>query len=255
MDAWNPNQYERFKAERAQPFHDLLAMVDPREDLRVLDLGCGTGELTRHLHRRLGARETIGLESSKEMLRKSEAFPAPGLSFVEGDIREAASLGMFDVVFSNAALHWLPDHARLLSDLKAILNPGGQLVVQVPANHEHVSQTHAVELAGREPYRGWLDGFFRESPVLRPEQYVELLSALDMAQIQALQRVYLHELPSRDSVVEWVRGTTLTAYEERMTPPQYEEFIAEYRESLKPLLSAREPFLFTFKRTFFSARR
>ncbi len=76
---WNPEQYGRFRDERARPFFDLLDLVQPRPGMRVVDLGCGTGELTRELHRRLSARETIGIDNSPAMLAKSAAFAGDGL--------------------------------------------------------------------------------------------------------------------------------------------------------------------------------
>ena len=90
---WNPAQYERFRDERARPFFDLLDLVQPRPEMRVVDLGCGTGELTRELHRRLAARETIGIDNSPAMLAKSAAFAGDGLRFEQGDIGAFASEG------------------------------------------------------------------------------------------------------------------------------------------------------------------
>src|SRR3954447_15192708 len=106
---WNPTQYERFRNERSQPFFDLLDLVQPRPDMRVVDLGCGTGELTRDLHRRIAARETIGIDNSPAMLTRSAAFAGAGLSFRSGDIGEFTANHEFDLIFSNAALHWVPD--------------------------------------------------------------------------------------------------------------------------------------------------
>src|SRR5262245_47830693 len=76
---WNPCQYERFRNERSQPFFDLLDLVQPRPEMRVVDLGCGTGELTRELHRRLAARETVGIDNSPAMLARTAAFAGDGL--------------------------------------------------------------------------------------------------------------------------------------------------------------------------------
>src|SRR5262249_42755330 len=109
-DAWNPAQYDRFRAERQQPFFDLLGLVRPQPGMRAVDLGCGTGELTSALHRRLGARETLGLDSSDAMIARSDRHAEPGLRFERGDIADFVASEPFDLVFSNAALHWLPDH-------------------------------------------------------------------------------------------------------------------------------------------------
>ena len=138
-EVWNPDQYERFRRERQQPFFDLLALVRPVSSPRVIDLGCGTGELTSELHRRLGARETIGVDSSAAMLERAAAHAGDGLRFERGDIAEFVAADGFAVIFSNAALHWLPDHQALIGRLTRALRPGGQLAVQVPANHDHAS--------------------------------------------------------------------------------------------------------------------
>ena len=116
-DKWNPEQYERFRNERSQPFFDLMALVEARPAMRVVDLGCGTGELTRLLHQTLSASQTLGLDSSAAMLAKSQAFADPGLRFEQRDIGEFTAEGEFDLVFSNAALHWLQDHESLLARL------------------------------------------------------------------------------------------------------------------------------------------
>src|SRR6202008_4825056 len=109
--SWDPNQYERFKDERAQPFRDLAALVEHRPHMRVADLGCGTGELTRELHEQLSAEETLGIDNSESMLRKAK--PSGTLRFELADIANFASDRPFDLIFSNAALHWVPDHEHL----------------------------------------------------------------------------------------------------------------------------------------------
>src|SRR5690349_15098037 len=127
MDAWQPDTYARFAAERRRPFFDLLDMVSPLPGGRAVDLGCGTGELTRELHLRTGAAETVGLDSSEAMLARAAPFAEGGLRFERTDIAAFSPREEFDLVFSNAALHWVPDHPRLLARLAAALRPGGQL--------------------------------------------------------------------------------------------------------------------------------
>src|SRR5437016_6389253 len=98
---WDPDQYERFKAERTRPFFDLLALVEPVPGGRVVDLGCGTGELTRELHRHTGAAETVGIDSSEAMLAEAAAVAGDGLRFEPGDLGSYRGSGL-DVVFGNA---------------------------------------------------------------------------------------------------------------------------------------------------------
>jgi trans-aconitate 2-methyltransferase len=254
VDTWDPEQYQRFGAERAAPFHDLLSLVRPAPGGRVVDLGCGGGELTAELHRRMGAAETLGLDSSAAMLERATPLAGGGLRFQQGDIAAFDQSG-WDVVFSNAALHWLPDHARLLGRLVGLLNQGGQLAVQMPANHDHPSHVVAAELAGTEPFRAALDGYRRTSPVQPPEWYAELLDRLGLADQHVRLQVYLHRLAARDEVIEWVRGTLLTDYQARMPPALFEEFLAAYRRRLLPLLEDTHPYRYPFKRLLLWGRR
>src|SRR4051794_18126172 len=240
---WNPTQYERFRNERSQPFFDLLDLVQPRPDMRVVDLGCGTGELTRDLHRRLAARETIGIDNSPAMLTRSAAFAGAGLSFRSGDIGEFTANHEFDLILSNAALHWVPDHPALLQRLTAALRDGGQLAVQVSANDDHPSHATAVAVAGEEPFREALAGHVRESPVLAPEAYATLLHDLGYRQQSVRLQVYAHELESPAAVIEWVRGSVLTDYEKRLPSALWPVFLERYRERLLPQLGASRPYL------------
>ncbi len=248
-DTWNPDQYERFKAERAQPWFDLLALVDERPDMRVVDLGCGTGELTRELHRQLRARSTVGVDNSAAMLEASHAFLETGLEFVQADIATFTPDAPVDLVFSNAALQWLPDHPALFARLTRCLAKGGQLAVQMPANFDHVSHRLADEIAGREPYRTALAGWTgRGVPVAPPEDYAVLLHALGFARQRVDLRVYAHLLASTADVVEWVKGTLLTPFAQRLGPDLYARFVGDYRDELLARAGDHRPYLYPFKR-------
>ena len=150
---WDPNQYNRFATEREQPFWDLCALLEPVASARVADLGCGDGRLTATLHSRLGAAKTIGVDSSPKMLAAAESYATENIAFVAGDIASWDGRD-FDVVFSNAALHWVPDHAQVLERWRDALTEGGQLAIQIPANSDHLS--HRVQ--GTWPQSGWAPG-------------------------------------------------------------------------------------------------
>jgi trans-aconitate 2-methyltransferase len=245
---WNPEQYERFRDERSRPFFDMLDLVEPRPDMRVVDLGCGTGELTREMHRRLAARKTIGVDASPAMLARSAAFAGDGLRFEEGDIAEFAGDGEYDLIFSNAAIQWVSDHEPLFARLVAALTATGQLAVQMPANNDHPSHVTAFALAGESPFREALGGYARQWPVLAPEAYAALLHRLGFARQHVRLQVYGHELASRDAVIEWVRGSLLTDYEKRLPAEKWPEFLERYRERLLPQLADTRPFFYPFKR-------
>ena len=254
-DTWNPNQYERFQDERTQPFHDLLALVQPRPGMRVVDLGCGTGELTAVLHRRLQARETLGIDSSSAMLAKSAAHAGDGLEFEQRDVSEFTAPRAYDLVFSNACLQWLPGHENLLSRLTEAVDGGGQLAVQVPANHDHPSHTLAHEVASEAPFRDALHGYVRSNPVLEPEAYAQLLHRLGYRDQHVRLQVYSHHLSSRDDVVEWVKGTLLTDYQRRLPADLWPRYLERYRARLLPRLDDAQPYFYSFKRILFWGRR
>ncbi len=254
-DVWNPEQYEKFRDERAAPFLDLLALVEPADRPRVLDLGCGTGELTRLAHERLGARETVGVDASAAMLARAAPQAGGGLSFRQGDLASFEDGAPFDVVLSNAAIHWAPDHAALVPRLLGLLAPGGQLAVQAPANEDHPAWTASREVARDPELARPLGGFVRTSPVLPAEAYAHALFRSGAARQRVRYEIYAHRLASRDDVAEWLRGTTLTDYEKRLDAPAFARFLARYRERLAAVLPDERPFPFTFRRLFLWARR
>jgi trans-aconitate 2-methyltransferase len=234
LSTWSPEQYEKFKAERAQPFWDLVALIDPRQHMRILDLGCGTGELTRSLHKQLGARETLGIDSSAEMLAKAPT--TPGLHFQKASIETFGQKG-FDLIFSNAALHWVQDHVRLFVRLAGMLTRDGQIAIQMPANDGHWSHVIAAQVA-RE-----LGLEVRPTPLLTAEGYATLLFELGFKRQHVRMQIYGHVLPSSEDVIEWVKGTLLTFYEGR--DPR---FMPLYRERLLQRIGNTKPYFYTYKR-------
>ena len=253
---WNPDQYERFRDERSQPFFDLLALVAARPGMRAVDLGCGTGELTRTLHQRLGAAETLGLDSAPTMLQRAAPRAGDGLTFAPGDLAAFAPERPYDLVFSNAALQWLPDHPALLRRLTAAVAPdGGQLAFQVPANVDHPSHVTAAEVAAEEPFAAALGGHVRPLTILPPEDYARLLHGLGYRRQHVRLQVYTHLLADRAQVIEWVRGTFLTDYQRRLPPDLFATFLDRYRARLLPRLADEQPYLFPFNRILAWAQR
>jgi trans-aconitate 2-methyltransferase len=250
VDAWNPIQYERFAAERRQPFDDLLGLMQPVPGGRAVDLGCGTGELTVDLHRHLGAASTLGIDSSAAMLHQAPA--ADGVTFEHGDLTTWWAPSPVDVVLANAALQWVGHHEQLLAHLAAQLAPGGQLAVQVPWNFDHPSHTVSALLAAEV-----LD----DPPpdpvavnVLAPARYAEVLHELGFAEQHVRLQVYGHVLDSSADVVEWTKGTSLTRFKPLLSDEQYDDFVERYRERLVAALGDHRPYFYAFKRILFWAK-
>lgn len=249
-DGWQPDQYARFKAEREQPFYDLLDLVEPVPGGRVVDLGCGTGALTRVLHERTQAVETVGLDRSESMLEQSAQHAGSGVRFEHGDIAEFGGLGGsgLDVVFANASIQWVEDHPSLFPRLASTLKPGGQLAVQMPANEEHPSHATARQVAQESPHAEALGGFVYRHSIESPEWYAEQFARIGFSEQHVRVQVYLHRLPGPEDVIEWVKGSLLTGYRNRMSAEDYEAFLADYRERLLSELADERPFLYPFKR-------
>jgi len=248
---WNPDLYHKFQSERATPFYDVLALVDVRPNLKVVDLGCGTGELTRQLADQLPDSDVTGLDSSTEMLDKAASFQRRGLVFEQGD--QATLTGSWDLVFSNAALQWSENHTELIPYLFDHLNPGGQIAVQVPSNHNHISHQIYRETADEEKFKFILNGFQRYAPVLSIEDYARILFRCGAEDIVVFEKVYAHVLADSDAVVEWISGTALVPYFERLGKYK-EEFVDAIREKMRTVMPD-SPVFYPFKRTLFSARK
>ena len=264
---WDPKQYHKFQAERSAPFFDLLALVEVRPNLKVVDLGCGTGELTRQLADALPNSDVTGIDNSSQMLEKARSFSSPNpttsltpvpvsfgrasLRFEQGD--QAQLAGEWDLIFSNAALHWTENHPELISRLYERLAPGGQIAVQIPSNHNHISHQVYREIASQEPFRSVLKGFQRYAPVLSIDDYARLFFECGAENIVVFEKVYAHVLADSDAVVEWISGTALVPYFERLGESK-EAFLDAIRVRMRAALPDT-PVFYPFRRTFFSARK
>jgi trans-aconitate 2-methyltransferase len=250
--SWNPDRYHQFEAERSSPFDDLLKLVNMRPNLHAIDLGCGTGELTRRLADALPNSNVLGLDLSAEMLEKAMPHARAGLRFELGD--QAALTGKWDLIFSNAALHWSENHNELIPRLFQNLKPGGQLAVQVPTNHNHISHQVYREVAAQEPFISALNGYNRQSPVLPIEAYATLLFQEEAQEIIVFEKVYPHVLENADAVVDWISGTALIPYFERLNDSMRVEFVEAIRRRMRLELPS-SPVFYPFKRILFSATR
>ena len=245
---WDPVQYDKFRAAREQPFADVVAMIQPAAHMRIVDLGCGPGNLTKKLAERFGDAEVVGIDSSAPMLDKARALAAAGLAFVQLDVEAfadgAAMGGSFDLIFSNAALHWVPDHAALIPKLVARLSPRGQIAVQLPSDDYNSTRKIFADVAG------WR----HEMATLDIAEYAQLLYAAGLADPIAFEKIYPHVLPDADAVLEWAKGTALLPYLERLPPAQHGPYLEEVRKRLHARYPEK-PVFFPFRRIIFYGRR
>ena len=256
-DPWDPVQYRRFAEQRAQPFWDLVSLIQPPPGGlgRCVDLGCGSGELTAEVTDRLGIEEMVGIDSSDAMLNAAREAIGCGddrLRFARGDLGKWTSRGDHDLVIANASLQWVPDHPGVLARWWAALAPGGQLAVQVPANADHAAHRIANQVAATEPFLSAFNCLPPPDPVaqnvLAPEQYAVVLDELGATEQHVRLQVYPHHLESTASVVEWTRGTSLTRFTKLLEPDLAGQFIDAFRARVLDDLGDVSPYFFPFKR-------
>lgn len=203
---WDPVQYGRYADERGRPFLDLLGRIGASDPRRVVDLGCGPGNLTALLSQRWPSAAVEGLDSSAEMIA---AASAPGVAFRVEDIRSWQPPADADVVISNAVLQWVPGHAALVSAWASALPSGGWLAFQVPGNFGSPSHVLMRELAESDRWRDRVGDVLRHADAVHePAEYAGLLLAAGLT-VDAWETTYLHVLTGPDPVLQWVRGTGL----------------------------------------------
>lgn len=255
MDAtWDPNQYLKFADARLRPAMDLLAQVTLATPRHIYDLGCGTGNVTRLLGVRWPGAVITGVDSSSAMLAQAER-DAPDLNWVQDDLATWQPAASADLIFSNAALHWLPRHDEVFPRLVSLLGPAGCLAVQMPRNFAAPSHTLIAEAARAGPWRSRLEPLLRPVPVESPAYYFELLEPL-VQTVTVWETEYLQVLRGPDPVKDWVKGTWLKPLLDALEAPDRAAFEAQYAERLRlayPALASGVT-LFPFKRLFLIAR-
>jgi trans-aconitate 2-methyltransferase len=245
---WDPAQYLSFADHRARPFHELMARVGPVTPRRVVDLGCGPGNLTAALAARWPSAVVEALDSSLEMVA---AARARGLDARVEDVASWKPAPDTDVVVTNAVLQWVPEHASLLRRWVGELSSGAWLALQVPGNFADPSHAVVRELVAAE----WpeLDGLLRTSPVLDPAGYADVL---DGCEVDAWETTYLQRLEGPDAVLEWISGTALRPIKAALADDDWTRF----RLALAPRLRQAYPrradgtTWFPFRRVFAVAR-
>src|ERR1700683_1026334 len=254
MASWDAAQYLKFSDERTRPSRDLAAQIAIAEPQRVIDLGCGPGNSTQVLADRWPEAEITGLDNSAEMVARARETQPERTWIVQGIEDWAATEGAaYDVVFSNAALQWVPDHAALLPKLLSRVRSGGVFAMQMPANYgEHVHRVMR-DLASSPGWRRWFpSGNVREWHSHSVEFYYDGLAA-HASRLNLWETEYLHVLSSAEAIVEWYRGTGMRPYLQAISDAaEQKRFAAEYLAGIRPAYPTRSDgrVLVPFRRLF-----
>jgi trans-aconitate 2-methyltransferase len=258
MADWNPALYTRFEDERTRPAAELLARVPLDAPVLAVDLGCGPGNSTALIAARYPDAEVIGLDTSAAMLESARAR-LPGLVFAQADAATWMPERAPDLIFANAVLQWLPDHATLLPRLFGLLAPSGVLAVQMPDNLAEPSHRLMREVAGAGPWSAAIGDpavAGRLGRMLEPTAYYDLL-APHAAEVDVWRTTYHHRMADAAAIVEWVSATGLRPFLDPLDTDQKPRFLAAYERAIAEgyLLRSDGRRLLAFPRVFIVARK
>jgi len=256
MPSWNPNQYLKFDDERTRPCRDLVQRIGLEKPHRIVDLGCGPGNSTEVLAERWPEATLIGFDNSEQMiLTAREKFPRS--LWQVADITSWAAGEPQDLVFSNAALQWVPDHKRVLPRLFQQVKPGGALAFQVPVNIQATAHRLMREVAATPAWRSHFPNNPREWFAHDTAFYYEVLAS-EAVRLDLWTTEYFHVLQSPDAIVEWYKGTGLRPFLDQL-PDETEKnrFLADYRREIEKAFPRQNDgcVLFPFLRLFVIAYR
>ena len=252
---WNPEIYNKFKNIRYQPFYDLANFIQPEKGMKAIDLGCGTGEQTSILANKFTEANFLGVDSSAEMLEQSKALETDNLKFRQATTEETLESGeKWDLIFSNAALQWSNDHEVLFTKLVEHLHPKGQFAVQMPVQPENKLNKILLELVNEEPFKSYLKDFKRESPVLSIDEYAQILFDGGLEDIQILQKVYPIIANDHETLYNFISGSALIPYIERLEGEEQALFIQTYKERIA-VHFPKLPAIYSFKRILMYGRK
>lgn len=252
---WDPTQYLKFAGERLRPAVDLLARVPLAAAETVVDLGCGAGNLGPLIQQRWPQARLTGVDSSAAMLAKARS-DFPQATFIEADIATWRPAQPVDLLYSNAALHWLDGHETLIPGLLDCLRPGGWLAIQMPRNFGAPSHTCINDSIEQGPWRAKLEPHLRRRPVAEPAVYWRLLQDRT-ASLDIWETEYLQVLSGENPVAEYTRGTWLKQFLDRLEEPERGAFEADYRRRVAAAYPQENGgrTLFPFRRLFILAQK
>lgn len=261
MADWNPALYLRFADERTRPAAELLARVPLSSAARVIDLGCGPGNSTELLARRFPSASVLGLDHSPAMIEQARAR-VPGAAFQQQDMvawaHELPNEIAPDLIYSNAALQWVGDHARLFPRLLARLAPGGVLAVQMPDNLEEPTHRLMREVARLPRFAAHLANADQaRARILSVGEYHDLLTQAGAVAVDLWRTTYHHVMASAEAIVEWLSATGLRPFLSALPEALRADFLDEYGRRIAVAYPERVDGcrLMAFPRLFLVARR
>jgi trans-aconitate 2-methyltransferase len=252
--AWNPQQYLTFEDHRLRPAVDLLGGIPLEVPKTVVDLGCGTGNVTRIIQERWPSAKVVGLDSSTEMLKNAREADSK-IQWQQKAIADWQPKQKVDVIYSNASLHWLGGHETLFPRLMSYLKLGGYLAVQMPGNFSAPTHTLVYEAARSGPWKERLEPLIKPPPVMDPTDYYRILVPYS-EQLDIWETTYIQALEGENPVAEWTKGTWLKPFLDALEEPEKAQFEAQYRrrilQAYPPGLNGKT--LLPFRRIFVVAR-
>jgi trans-aconitate 2-methyltransferase len=255
--SWSARQYVAFEDERTRPARDLLAAIPTAEARFVVDIGCGPGNSTELLVQRFPGAKVSGLDSSPDMIEAARKR-LPQLQFEVAQIDRWADEGPFDVIFANAVLQWLPDHATLLPALASKLASGGSLAIQMPDNLNEPSHRLMREVAASGPWASKLaDAAGQRTEMATASDYFSMLRP-HCARVDVWRTTYHHQLAGGASgVVEWFKGSGLIPFLDPLTETERAQYLEQYLAAVKKAYPTLEDgsVLLPFPRLFIVATR
>lgn len=245
---WNPDIYNQFKDIRYAPFFDLADLISPESLQTAIDIGCGTGEQTYMLSQKFDNVSFTGIDPSPEMLSKSKEFQSKNLEFEQGSVEDLTGTGRkYDLVFSNAALQWSDEHENLFPAIIDMVNENGQFAVQMPVQAENVLNKILLELVQEKPFADHLNGWKREPTMLSIDEYAQIMFEGGLREIQIIQKVYPIIADDAGELFDFISGSALMPYMERLSAAQQEVLASEFIQRIKETFK-RFPAIYAFKR-------
>ena len=256
MADWNPALYSRFEDERTRPARELLARVALEAPGLVYDLGCGPGNSTELLAGRWPEAEVIGTDNSEAMLASARKR-LPDIAFEFSDIASWQPERAPDLIYANASLQWVLEHASVFPRLFDALAPGGVLAVQMPDNLDEPSHRLMREVASQRPYLEVIGNASAvRSRILPALGYYDLL-APKASNVDVWRTEYQHRMDSPASIVEWLRATGLKSFVDPLPAELRTSFLADYEQRIAQAYPTRTDGkrLLAFPRLFMVATR